>query len=125
VDALAPAIELPTGCTLAGLGAAGGQAQPRSVFAAIGDIDGRCAGIHADLSAGLDLSPSPGFRPHVTVCRPMQVPVPASLPVMRDWPHLIEAYGQGIGEPCGFAGISLLQTRAGGLVPRYQTLAAW
>jgi 2'-5' RNA ligase len=125
VDAVAGAIELPTGCTLAGLGAAGGQVQPRAVFAVVGDADGRCAGLHADCCAALDLTADRTFKPHLTVGRPHQQRLPADLPLMRDWPHLIEAHGQGIGEPCGFAGLALMQTRPGGLVPRYTTLRAW
>jgi RNA 2',3'-cyclic 3'-phosphodiesterase len=107
----------------AGLGAAGSAGdEPKYVYAAIDDPEDGCDAIRRDLCEVLELTPATGFHPHVTLCRPL--PAPANLPLMRDWPHLLEAHGQADWGDCVASDV-VLWRRASLGASRYESLASW
>lgn len=109
--------------SFSGLGATGSSGDgPKYVFAAVNDPEQGCDGMRRDLCEALDLRPEPGFRPHVTLCRPQ--PVPDGLPLMRDWPHLLEAHGQAHWGACTVTDVVLWRSSGLGAT-RYETLASW
>ncbi|MBA3698394.1 MAG: hypothetical protein H0W78_06045 [Planctomycetes bacterium] len=107
-----------------GIGAAGGRSEPRTVFAALTDIDARCADIHLDLCAGLDLTRDPAFAPHVTICHPRragawQTPAPG-----RTWSDLFLANGLADWGTCETTDLVFYRRREGP-GSRYEVLADW
>ena len=121
VDDFARALAAPRGLRLAGLGAAGGSTVPQTVFAAVDDPDRICAAIHRDLAEVLDESTNPSFKPHFTLARPKAQST--NLPLMRDWPHLLEAHGLADWGECSFDAGQVLRSQP--TIPRYQALATW
>lgn len=109
--------------SFSGLGAAGSSGDnPKYVFAAVDDPEAGCDGMRRDLCEALDMQPDAQFRPHVTVCRPL--PVPDGLPLMRDWPHLLEAHGQARWGACVVTDVVLWRSSGPGAT-RYEALASW
>ncbi len=112
---------------LIGLGATGTRGMgegcvPRMIYAAVGDPANWCQGVHNDLGNCLDEVPERGFKPHITLCRPlpMSPAAHAAVPAFRHWPHLLEAHGQADWGPCIGEAIEL----QAGPAP-YRVLARW
>jgi 2'-5' RNA ligase len=106
-----------------GLGVGGGGHEaPKYLFAAVGDREEGCDGMRRDLCDALGEPPEARYRPHVTLCRPQ--PAPAHLPLMRDWPHLLEAHGQAHWGACVTTDLVLCRSSGTGAT-RYETLASW
>lgn len=121
VDLVAGSFLRPT-LRLVGVGARGGASEPKSVFAAVGDADHACAGMHQDLCAAVEIAVDARFAPHITLCRPQ--PVPSGLPLYRDWPHLLEAVGLAEWGACTATAVVLLRSSGSGAT-RYAEVAAW
>lgn len=122
VDEVAGSLRAPA-LRFSGLGAAGGRGdEPKYVFAAVDDPEAACDGMRRDLCEALEMRPESRFRPHVTLCRPQ--PAPAGLPLMRDWPHLLEAHGQADWGACAVEAVALWR-RSGQGAARYEALADW
>lgn len=122
LDEVAGSLRAPA-LRFSGLGADGSSGDgPKYVFAAVDDPEQACDGMRRDLCEAMDLRPEPRFRPHVTLCRPQ--PVPSGLPLMRDWPHLLEAHGQADWGSCVVEAVVLWRS-AGAGATRYEALASW
>jgi 2'-5' RNA ligase len=126
VDLVASSLRRPR-LRFAGLGATGGRTEPRVVYAACADAAGGCADMHLDLSDALGMKPEARpFLPHVTVCRP-KTATPREVreqPLMRDWPHLLEAHGQADWGDCETTHLVLYRSEPEGAT-RYRELASW
>jgi|GEM_PF-2595645 2'-5' RNA ligase len=109
-----------------GLGAQGGRAEPRVVFAALDDPEHACAGMHADLCAALDLPARRQFSPHVTLCRPRTSAARelAAASGGHDWPGMFAANGLADWGACPTTDLVLYQS-AGQQQIRYRALARW
>lgn len=123
IDLVASGLRRPD-LRFTGLGAWGGRSEPRTVFAALSDTDGRCADIHRDLSDALALTDERAFAPHVTLCRPRrggawQTPAPG-----RTWSDLFLANGLADWGSCDTTDL-VFYRRHEGPGPRYDVLADW
>jgi 2'-5' RNA ligase len=107
-----------------GLGAWGGRTEPKAVFAALDDPDGRCADIHLDLCGGLDLPVDPAFAPHVTICRPRRAATFDPPKPGRDWSALFLANGLADWGDCETTDL-VFCCRRDAPGPRYDVLARW
>lgn len=107
-----------------GIGAAGGRSEPRSVFAALSDIESRCADIHLDLCDALDLTRDQPFAPHVTICHPRRAGAWQSPTPGRTWSDLFLAHGLADWGTCETTDLVFYRRRAGP-GSRYEVLADW
>lgn len=123
IDLVASGLRQPQ-LRFSGIGAAGGRSEPRTVFAALTDIDARCAHIHLDLCDALGLSRDQTFAPHVTLCHPRragawQTPAPG-----RTWSDLFLAIGLADWGTCDTTDLVFYRRREGP-GSRYEVLADW
>jgi 2'-5' RNA ligase len=123
IDLVASGLRRPQ-LRFSGIGAAGGRSEPRVVFAALEDVEARCADIHLDLCGALGISPDKPFVPHVTLCHPRragtsQGPIPG-----RTWSDLFLANGQADWGPCETTDLVFYRRRQGP-GSRYEVLADW
>jgi 2'-5' RNA ligase len=123
IDHLASGLRRPE-LRFSGIGAWGGRTEPKVVFAAVEDIGGRCADIHQDLRAALDLTDERPFAPHVTLCRPRRGDTGKTPPPGRTWSDLFLANGLADWGACATTDL-VLYRRHDGPGPRYDVLADW
>ena len=123
IDMVASGLRRPQ-LRFSGIGATGGRTEPRAVFAALEDIGARCADIHLDLCAALELPQGRAFMPHVTLCRPRRAGAWEQAPVGRTWSDLFLANGQANWGDCETTAL-VYYRRHEGPGPRYDVLTDW
>jgi 2'-5' RNA ligase len=130
IDTVPQAVDLVAGALvrprlrLAGLGARGGQREPRVVYVALEDGRGGCRDLHDDLSAAIGEAPAKDFLPHITICRPRPAGGHDAIPGGRDWPQLLHAHGEADWGDCLVTGLVLYQRNLE-RGPRYRSVANW
>jgi 2'-5' RNA ligase len=123
IDLVASGLRRPQ-LRFSGIGARAGRHQPQAVFAALADPEGRCADIHLDLCAALELTAERAFLPHVTICRPSRVPAWQGAVPGRTWSDLFLANGQADWGDCATTALAFCR-RHDGPGPRYDVLTDW